>query len=144
MIKNERQYRITKAQAGRFEQALREVTASPRRHVPPVLRKAEIDAIRSQLGDLRREIEEYNALRSGKRKTVALDSLDELPRTLIRARIAAGLTQEELAAKLGLKPQQIQRYEATEYHSASMQRLNEVLRVLGVKLRHPAELRLVS
>jgi len=75
---------------------------------------------------------------------VALASLDELPRTLIRARIAAGLTQEELAARLGLKPQQIQRYEATDYHSASMQRMSEVLRALGVRLRHPAELRLLS
>jgi len=85
-----------------------EVAASPRKDLHPALRKAEADALRSQLNDLRKEIEEYNALRSGRRKTVALASLDELPKTLIRARIAAGLTQEELAAKLGLKPQQIQ------------------------------------
>lgn len=144
MIKNDRQFRITKAQVARFELALKELAASPKKDVHPALRKAEADALKSQLQDLRKEIEEYNALKSGKRKTVALASLDELPRTLIRARIAAGLTQEELAAKLGLKPQQIQRYEATDYHSASMQRMSEVLRALGVRLRYPAELRLVS
>jgi ribosome-binding protein aMBF1 (putative translation factor) len=33
------------------------------------------------------------------------------------AYIAAGLSQEDLAAKLGLKLQQIQRYEETEYQS---------------------------
>lgn len=144
MIKNDRQFRITKAQVARFEGALKELAASPRKDLHPALRKAEADALKSQLHDLRKEMEEYNALKSGKRKTVALASLDELPRTLIRARIAAGLTQEELAAKLGLKPQQIQRYEATDYHSASMQRMSEVLRALGVRLRYPAELRLVS
>jgi HTH-type transcriptional regulator/antitoxin HigA len=54
------------------------------------------------------------------------------------------LSQEELAGKLGLKPQQIQRYEATNYQGASLERVNEILRALGVKLRRRAELRLVS
>jgi ribosome-binding protein aMBF1 (putative translation factor) len=144
MIKNDRQFRITKAQAEKFERAIKEAAASPKRKVHPVLQKAEMDALKSQLHDLRREIEEYNALRSGKRKIVALDSLEDLPKTLIQARIAAGLTQEELAAKLGLKPQQIQRYEATDYHKASIDRMYEILRALGVRLRHPAELRLAS
>jgi transcriptional regulator with XRE-family HTH domain len=75
--------------------------------------------------------------------TLAIGSLDELPKTLIQARIAAGLTQEELAAKLGLRPQQIQRYEATDYRSAIMHRMNEVLRALGVRLCHPVELRFI-
>ncbi len=52
-------------------------------------------------------------------KTLKLDSLDALPKVLIQGRIAAGLTQEDLAARLGLKPQQIQRYEASDYHIAS-------------------------
>jgi ribosome-binding protein aMBF1 (putative translation factor) len=56
------------------------------------------------LEDLQRELKEYETLRSGKRKVVTLGSLEELPKTLIQARIAAGLSQEDLAAKLGLKP----------------------------------------
>jgi ribosome-binding protein aMBF1 (putative translation factor) len=144
MIKNERQYRITKAQAERFEQTVAEVTASPNRAIHPKLRNAELDGLRSQLEDLRRELQEYEALRSGKRRVIALDSIEELPKSLIQARIAAGLSQEDLAAKLGLKPQQVQRYEATNYQSASLERVNEVLHVLGVELRHRAELRLVS
>jgi ribosome-binding protein aMBF1 (putative translation factor) len=144
MIKNERQYRITKAQADKFTKALHEMTTSPQRAGHPVLRKAQIEALQSQLEDLHREMAEYETLRSGKRKAVALGSLEELPKTLIQARIAAGLSQEELAAKLGIKPQQIQRYEATEYQTASLERVNEIVRVLGVKLRHPVELCLVS
>ena len=144
MIKNERQYRITKAQAEKFEKAIQEMTRSPKGEVGAVLRKAQREAMKSQLGDLHHDLEEYETLRSGHRKVVALGSLEELPKTLIQARIAAGLSQEGLAAKLGLNPQQIQRYEATDYHSASLERVNEIVRVLGVKLRHPAELRLVS
>ena len=98
----------------------------------------------SQLDDLKRELYEYETLRSGKRRFIALESIEELPKTLIQARIAAGLSQEELAARLGLKPQQIQRYEATNYQSASLERVNEIMRTLGVRLRHRAELRLVS
>ncbi|MGE0822467.1 MAG: multiprotein-bridging factor 1 family protein [Candidatus Binatia bacterium] len=144
MIKNERQYRITKVQAEKFAKAIQETTEAPERMEHPVLRKAQIDALKSQLEDLHREIEEYEALRSGKRKIVTLGSLEELPKSLIQARIAAGLSQEELAAKLGLKPQQIQRYEATEYQAASFERVQEIMRVLGVKLRRPAALRLAS
>jgi HTH-type transcriptional regulator/antitoxin HigA len=51
------------------------------------------------------------------------------------------MTQEDFAARLGVKPQQVQRYEATDYRSASMERIRQVIRVLGVKLRSPAELR---
>jgi ribosome-binding protein aMBF1 (putative translation factor) len=100
--------------------------------------------MKSQLEDLQREIKEYTVLRSGKRKIVSLGSLEELPKALIQARIAAGLSQEELAAKLGVKPQQIQRYEATEYQAASFKRVQEIMQMLRVKLQHPAALRLAS
>ena len=144
MIKNERQYRITNAQAERFKRTIADVTANPNRSLHPALRKAELGGLKSQLEDLKSELQEYELLQSGKRRTISLDLIEELPKTLIQARIAAGLSQEDLAAKLGIKPQQVQRYEATNYRSASLERVNGVLRVLVVKLRHPAEFRLVS
>jgi HTH-type transcriptional regulator / antitoxin HigA len=50
------------------------------------------------------------------------------------------LTQEDLAARLGLKPEQIQRYEATDYQTASLARLLEIARVLNLRVRERAEL----
>ncbi len=144
MIKNERQYRITKAHAEKFARTIAEAKARPNSTIHPKLRRAELEGLSSQLDDLKRELHEYETLRSGKRRVIALESIDELHKTLIQARIAAGLSQEELAARLGLKPQQIQRYEATNYQSASLERVNEIMRTLGVRLRHRAELRLVS
>ena len=60
MIKNERQYRITRAQAEKFERALAELLTNPDTpDVHPVLQKAQVEALRSQLGDLKAELEEY-------------------------------------------------------------------------------------
>ena len=135
MIKNERQYRITRAQADKFAQALRSAStrgaSSPEMH--PLLLKAQEDALRSQLEDLRTEIAEYEALTSGRSRVPEVQSLDQLAQTLIQARIANGLSQRDLAEKLGMKEQQIQRYEATEYASASLTRVLEVARSVGVK-----------
>jgi transcriptional regulator with XRE-family HTH domain len=132
MIKNAREYQITKAQAAKFERALRGVEATD---VEPAVAALEREALRSQLTELQAELDEYDALESGKRQVLEVDDLSDLPRALIQARIAAGLSQKELAERLGLKEQQIQRYEATDYASASLSRLLDVVRALGVKLR---------
>src|SRR5713101_7903415 len=134
MIKNERQYAITKAQAEKFTRALAQLThqAAKRQKVHPLLRKAEEQALRSQLADVRAEMQEYQSLRSGKYRPPKISSIGELPGLLIQARIASGFTQKDLAEKLGLKEQQIQRYEATDYASASLSRLMEVSRALGI------------
>ena len=67
MIKNERQYKITRAQANRFSQALleleREVAESSGVH--PLLLKARKEAIQSQLADLEDDLREYEALKAG-------------------------------------------------------------------------------
>lgn len=45
------------------------------------------------------------------------------------------LSQRELAGRLGLKEQQIQRYEAVEYASASLSRVSAVIQSLNVEVR---------
>jgi ribosome-binding protein aMBF1 (putative translation factor) len=94
----------------------------------------------SQLQDLEAELQEYEALKTGGPKVLELDSLDGLPKVLIQARIAAGWTQEDLAARLGVKPQQIQRYEASDYQTASFARLREIARLLGLDVRETVEM----
>ncbi|MGH9064800.1 MAG: helix-turn-helix transcriptional regulator [Acidimicrobiales bacterium] len=55
-----------------------------------------------------------------------------------RARIAAGLSQRELAERLGVVEQQVQRYEANEYASTSSNRLRDVVSVLRQSLARPS------
>ena len=136
MIKNERQYRITKSQAEKFEKALREMENAPaKKSVQAKLRQAQIDALRSQWTELMEELKEYELLRSGKQAIPPLNSFADLPRALIQARIASGMSQEELAVRLGIKSQQVQRYEATDYLGASLARVSEVVRALGLQLK---------
>lgn len=137
MIKNERQYRITKGWIQKFTQTLGHLDAHPEESVPlhPLLRKAERDGLAGQIETLQQEVREYEALRDSPPRAFRLDSFGETPRALIQARIAAGLSQKDLAGRLGLKEQQIQRYEATEYASASMARVSAVLRALGLRVR---------
>ncbi len=139
MIKNERQYRITRAQAGQFRHALEQFAEQSVEsdHLHPLLRKAQEDALRSQLLDLEAQINEYEALRSGQQTAFEIESLEELPRALIQARIAAGLTQRQLAERIGVKEQQIQRYEDTDYAATSFARLVELARALGLQVRQP-------
>ncbi len=135
MIKNERQYRITRAQAEKFLRALRILQADTddRYALHPRLRQLQEQAFKSQLGDLEEELREYEDLKEGRFAFEKLKGISELPKLLIRARIASGLTQRDLAGLLGLKEQQIQRYEASEYASASFTRIKEVVSVLGVE-----------
>lgn len=136
MIKNERQYRVTKAQARKFEEALARLTdAPPDERLHSRIRQAQLDAVRGQLEQLRAELVEYEALRSGAAPSLEWREVSALGSLLIKARIAAGLTQRHLAERLGLKEQQIQRYEATGYATASLSRLAAVCEALAVDVR---------
>lgn len=134
MIMNEKQYRISKTALARMKQSLEHLQAKTARadgsSVHPRLRKAHIDAVRSEIEVLHTQIEEYERLKN-EGSSLDIELVEELPRQLIRARIAAGLTHRELAEKLGVKEQQVQRYEATEYSTASLRRVREVASVLA-------------
>ena len=136
MITNERQYRITRAKLRRFQRALADFGKTPREGVHPLLVKAERDALISQLEDLRAEIAEYDHLKSADVSVISISSFDELADGLIKARIAAGRSQRDLAEHLGLREQQIQRYEAERYGSASYRRLQEIANALGVRIHN--------
>jgi hypothetical protein len=128
MISNERQYRITKAQAAKLKTALEQFSAQSDtdRTTHPRLIKAQADGLESQVESMMRELREYEALRSGDVLPPDLGYIAGVPRDLIRARIASGLSQKELADLLEMPEQQIQRYEATEYESVSFARISEI------------------
>jgi DNA-binding XRE family transcriptional regulator len=130
MITNERQYRITKAALARFENSLHALQNEPARGIHPRLQKAHRDAVKSEIEVLCEQLSEYEKLRSSRSAPPELALLESVPRALIRARIAAGMTQKDLADQLGVKEQQIQRYEATEYSTASLRRVREVAQLL--------------
>lgn len=134
MIANDLQYRVTRTAVREFAESLARLDVSEA-HRSPEVRALMRAAMESQLEDLRGQLADYEALRDGHVQLLELDSLEQLPQALIRARIAAGLTQKELARRLGMREQQVQRYEATRYAGASLARLQAVADALGVEMR---------
>lgn len=139
MITNEVQYRTTKAHLARFEEALANLQARAGER-PSKLAQAEIDAVASQGEDLRAELAEYDRLRSGRISNLEAPSLAELASLLVKARIARGWTQRRLAEALGIAEQQVQRYESTDYRSASLARMCDVAAALGIVITEKAHL----
>jgi transcriptional regulator with XRE-family HTH domain/Zn-dependent peptidase ImmA (M78 family) len=138
MITNERQYKITRGEADRFRQAIDELHNDYAAHdnVHPRLLQAQLEAMESQLADLQAELSEYDRLKSTDLAMISIDSFDTLAEGLIKSRIASGLSQKGLAERLGLKEQQIQRYEAERYASASYQRLRDIADALGIRIKN--------
>ncbi len=133
MIQNERQYRITQTKLREFEQDLASLNppdSSP--HPRQVV--GWTNTYNLTIRQLKQELADYEQLKSGHIMTFVLGSLNDLPTTLIKARIAAGMTQKELADKIGVREQQIQRYEANHYNSASFDRLRSIASALNIEI----------
>ena len=64
MIKNERQYRLTKAQMDRFSQTL--WSFGEAKGVDPLIVKAQREALSSQIADLEGELLQYESLMTGR------------------------------------------------------------------------------
>lgn len=135
MIKNERQYKFTQTQVKRFERTLAELRSRNPEDtgLHPLVAKAQEDAVSGQIADLKEELHLYESMRAGAFSLDQLEVVSELSSMLIGARIAQGISQKELAERIGLKEQQIQRYEATDYASASLGRIMEVVNGLKAK-----------
>lgn len=92
-----------------------------------------LDPVRSFVLQLREAVEEYERVRNGGLPTIT--SLEGLGPALIAARIAAGVSQRELAARLGVHESQISRDERNDYSGVTLDRASKVLDVMGVSFR---------
>jgi HTH-type transcriptional regulator / antitoxin HigA len=143
MITNDRQYKITKSQILRFQESLADMMKIPSdaSNFHPKVVEASKTAMESQLHDLLAQVEEYEALKAGKIFITEVKDLKELPELLIKARIANGLTQSQLARQLEMKEQQVQRYESELYSSASLKTILKIAELLQIKINGDAQLK---
>ena len=140
ILQNERQYDFAKIQLATLEAALSDAHESPP-DLPTIARRAHESGIKILMSDLREQLAEYERLRAGQVKSLALDEvLSQLPATLVRARIARGWTQRDLARELGTSEQQVQKDEAGAYARAGLDKLGRIAGVLGVSLSGRAKL----
>ena len=133
MITNDVQYRTTKTLLGQFEE-------QPETWRRPVRRTRSCTSCRLTLLVLRHAISRARSPSTSTPIRCEADTLGELHTLLVRARVVRGWSQRRLAAELGIAEQQIQCYEASGYATASLARLCEIAKALGLRVRETAEL----
>jgi DNA-binding XRE family transcriptional regulator len=133
-ITNDQECRNTKAWLRRFQQDIERMKAMSENAQTP-LQQAQLAAMSSQIEDLEQQLQAYAILQQEKLAPIIITGIAALPELLIQARLASGLTQEQLGQRLKLRKQQMQRYEASRYQRASLERLGQVAAALGLRFK---------
>ncbi|RWR06238.1 helix-turn-helix domain-containing protein [Siminovitchia fortis] len=79
---------------------------------------------------LKEEVEYYEQIKRGEFGPVF--NLQTIGKTLIAYRIYIGMSQQELAEKLGVSPSQVSRDEKNEYFGATIERIQSVMDAMGM------------
>jgi HTH-type transcriptional regulator/antitoxin HigA len=131
MIRNEKQYKITKKKLQEIkEDRSRMQSQGEQLSVKEKLILA--SAIHLQ-EEMENEVIAYEQLKNSIPK-LEERSIDNLPDLLIEFKIHSGLTQKEFSQKIGMKEQQLQRYEAENFKSISFKNLLKILDAIGLKI----------
>jgi len=129
MIKSDAQRERTTVQIEGFRRAL----AAAAQEKPGRRAAALRGSYESMIGQLEDELHEYDELKSGKLALPHIERLDQIAPFIAKIRIAKGVSQTELARRLGLSKQVISRYEESDYQTVAVGRLQEILDAVGVK-----------
>lgn len=95
--------------------------------------KRVMDPVRSFHEQLKEEVESYEKLRRGEFEEVR--NFDGIGRLLVALRISQGMTQRELAERLGVHESQVSRDERNEYHGITVERAGRILEAVGADTR---------
>jgi len=129
MIKSDAQRDRTLAQIEGFRRALAKADEEK-----PGKRSAAIrGSYESMIRQLEDELREYDELKSGVLNLPQVERLSQIAPFIARIRIAKGVSQAELARRLGVSKQVISRYEESDYQTVAIARLEEILDAIGIK-----------
>lgn len=134
MIKNQKQAEATRKKIIELKKALEEFEAQIQNKVGAKYRLGK-NSFEGLIKDLENQVEIYDCLVDGNFHCWKPESLIDIAKVLISARLAQKMSQKQLADLLDLKEQQIQRYEAKNYETASWPRIVEVAMALNLKFR---------
>src|SRR5258708_21510167 len=129
VIKSDAQRKRTAAQIEGFRQALTKVEREMTGKCAIAVRGSYEGMIRQ----LEHELREYDELKSGDLTLPNVERLDQIAPFVAKIRIAKGVSQTELARRLGVSKQVISRYEESEYQTVAISRLQEILDAIGIK-----------
>ncbi|MEP0190811.1 MAG: XRE family transcriptional regulator [Erythrobacter sp.] len=136
VISNDRQEREARLLHEQISEALTSESAfrALANGMPQVSLEPLRNSLRAEKAELKASLEAYEGAKSGDVETMTKRAGQGIGEKLIAARLARKWTQKELARRLFLPEQQIQRYEAERYQSINLGALTRVARTLGVVL----------
>jgi hypothetical protein len=134
MIKNEKQYKISKKRLLEMNTILKEKKAKVGTSEAGAL--SSLALMRDRVAE---QIKQYESLKTKGIPSKRSISVMQLPNILIQYKIAKGFTQKQYSEILGIKEQQLQRYEAENYASVSFGRLMDYVEKAKLKIRLAVE-----
>jgi DNA-binding XRE family transcriptional regulator len=139
MIKTQQEYQFTRQLVKEFEQSIAalEQDETRRNNDPDGWELMKVSLL-SQLEKLKSEVTEYDSFISHDRSTpivLILSEIENLPQILLKARMAAKLSQKELADLAGLTEEQIKHYEDNDYEDASFLEVKFVMNALDIQVQ---------
>jgi ribosome-binding protein aMBF1 (putative translation factor) len=138
MIRSETEYREAVKRIGEEEKRLADQRAKlDEMGLSQDEIKRSMDPLSSFHEQLIEEVESYERLKRGEFEEIR--NFSGLGRLIIALRIAQGISQRELAERLGVHETQVSRDERNEYHGITVERANRLLEVLGVEVRTVVE-----
>jgi len=133
MINNEKQYKISKKKLNEIVTEIEKVKKAGEQN--PLRNKLILASLLNVKEELEEEISEYESLKNSNPETLAERVISELPSILTEYKIISGMTQKEFSEKLGLKEQQLQRYEADNFKGVSFKNLLKFLDSIGLEIK---------
>ncbi|AFY80841.1 helix-turn-helix domain-containing protein [Oscillatoria acuminata] len=140
MILNDFEYHNTLQRIAGFKGALAVLNAPDNelKKTDAMRWQLNVEGVQSLLEDFSDQVEEYERLQNHQLTQPLMLSCDDilhLPRILIKARIAAHLSPQELADRVGMTEGQIQAFEKQDYQTATFAEMVEVFSALEVQLK---------
>lgn len=133
MIKNEKQYNISKRKLRELKHQIGKTSKATDQD--PLRNQLILASLNATKKELEHEIRLYESLKFTKEKVLKERLIADLPSIITEYKIISGLTQKELSAMLGLKEQQLQRYEATGFKSVTFKNLLKYLDLMGLEVK---------
>jgi ribosome-binding protein aMBF1 (putative translation factor) len=134
LIRNEREYRDA---LSRLERDGEVIDAQSKALAEQGLSEEEVGRglgpMLSFHAQLKEEVGWYE--RARRREFKVSDDVRDIGYTLIALRIANGLSQKELAERMGVSEAQVSRDERNEYHGITVERAQRILDAMGETLR---------
>ena len=133
MIKNEKQYKISKRKFRELNVQIDKTTKETEQN--PLRNQLILASLNNSKAAIENDILLYESLKKKKDGTLKERLITELPSIITEYKIVSGLTQKELSEMLGLKEQQLQRYEADGFKSVTFKNLLKFLDLIGLEIR---------